>query len=247
MLPKLSHIVSFAAGAAVGAGIEYLLDPDSGKKRRDHYSTLLGEYASDMGDRTRDIGGKAYDRASHAADQARGWAMSTGHRARRRADRWLRHMHRNGHHDTGHQPHVGTMIGATLGALGLGAVLMYALDPQMGRRRRAMVRDQATGRWHDARDYVSHKARHAAGHLKGYAHEARAAFQPDNPTDEQLSERVRAQLGHFTTQAAGIEVAVQEGVVTLRGNVPESERMKIEEGIRAVRGVRNVENQLQTV
>ncbi len=39
-----------------------------------------------------------------------------------------------------------------LAGLGLGAGLMYLLDPQMGRRRRALVRDKAARLAHEAQD-----------------------------------------------------------------------------------------------
>ncbi len=46
-----------------------------------------------------------------------------------------------------HQPEVpyessGTSFFALLGAMGVGAALMYFLDPDSGRRRRALVRDK---------------------------------------------------------------------------------------------------------
>lgn len=245
MLPKISNILSFAAGVAVGAGLEYLLDPDAGHKRRKHYSHALGDYVSDIGDRVRHLGEDAYGRASHTARAARDWTMSTQQHARKRAGGWL-DMYRNGQHD--HDSHLGAgaMLGTALGAMGIGALIMYAFDPQMGQRRRAMVRDQAIGRWNDAREYVSDVARDAAGHIQGYAHEARSVIQGDKPTDQQLEERIRSQLGHLTDQAAGIQVMVQDGVVTLRGNAPQGDRDKIEEGVRGVSGVRNVENELQS-
>lgn len=245
MKQGFTNAFSFIAGMAVGAGIEYLLDPDAGKQRRDYYSHALGDYMQEMGDRVQHFGEDAYDRAGETARAARSWATSAGHRARKQADGWLS-MHRSRHNQSADYQTAGAMVGTAIGALGLGALLMYAFDPQMGRRRRAMARDQAMGRLHDARDYVGEKARYAAGHAKGYAHEARSAFQSDQPTDQQLHERVCSQLGHFTDQAGRIEVFVQGGTVTLRGSASAAEMAKIEEGIRGVRGVRNVENQLQT-
>ncbi len=245
MLPKISNIVSFAAGVAVGAGLEYLLDPDSGQKRRRHYSHTVSDYVSDLGDKVRHLGEDAYGRASHSARTARDWTMARTHHAHQRAGGWLA-MHRNDHHDQDSRMGTGAMISTALGALGVGALIMYIFDPQSGARRRAMARQRAQGRWNEAREYVRGKARYAAGHLQGYAHEARSMFQQDEPTDQQLRERVRAQLGHLTDQASNIQVDVQDGVVTLRGSVPESDREKIEKGIRSIRGVREVANELQT-
>jgi len=41
-----------------------------------------------------------------------------------------------------------------LAGVGVGAGLMYALDPQMGQRRRAQARDTVQELWHDARKEV---------------------------------------------------------------------------------------------
>jgi hypothetical protein len=39
-----------------------------------------------------------------------------------------------------------------LGGIGLGAGLMYLLDPILGKRRRAQLRDQAVHLWHETED-----------------------------------------------------------------------------------------------
>ena len=65
-----------------------------------------------------------------------------------------------------HQPEIhyessGTSFFALLGAMGLGAALMYILDPDSGRRRRAELRDKyAEGRakLHDATEAAVHQA-----------------------------------------------------------------------------------------
>ena len=56
-----------------------------------------------------------------------------------------------------------------LAGLGLGAGLMYAFDPQMGRRRRAQVRDKAVRLAHEARDAAGVVARDAKNRVKGLA------------------------------------------------------------------------------
>jgi hypothetical protein len=56
-----------------------------------------------------------------------------------------------------------------LAGAGLGAGLMYAFDPQMGRRRRAQVRDKAVHLAHDARDVASTVARDVKNRAKGLA------------------------------------------------------------------------------
>jgi hypothetical protein len=57
-----------------------------------------------------------------------------------------------------------------LAGAGIGAGLMYLLDPQTGRRRRALIRDQAVGVAHDASDAAGVVGRDFANKAKGLAH-----------------------------------------------------------------------------
>ena len=63
-----------------------------------------------------------------------------------------------------------------LGGLGLGAGLMYFFDPQMGRRRRALVRDQAVRLGNDAADALRDRTRDLGNRAYGLACEARSGF-----------------------------------------------------------------------
>ena len=63
---------------------------------------------------------------------------------------------------------------AFLTGLCVGAAAMYLLDPQGGRRRRALVRDKAYSWATDAQDYAEKKARHLTNEARGPAHEARS-------------------------------------------------------------------------
>ena len=61
----------------------------------------------------------------------------------------------------------------TLVTLGLGALAMYLFDPQHGRRRRALVRDQMT-----------HARRLLRERAQGNAPDSiRTELEPDRPTD----------------------------------------------------------------
>ena len=59
--------------------------------------------------------------------------------------------------------------------LGSGAALMYFLDPDRGRRRRALVSDQVTGLAHDAQDAIGKKQRDLQNRAKGVWAETRKA------------------------------------------------------------------------
>ncbi|MCA1580786.1 MAG: hypothetical protein LC796_05215 [Acidobacteria bacterium] len=65
---------------------------------------------------------------------------------------------------------------ALLSGLGVGAALMYVLDPERGRRRRALARDKAVAFANKTGDAVSRRSRDLANRAKGLAAEARSAF-----------------------------------------------------------------------
>lgn len=61
--------------------------------------------------------------------------------------------------------------------LGLGAAAMYYLDPDQGRRRRALARDQLTHARRVIRERTSKKARDLRNRAQGLAAEARSAVE----------------------------------------------------------------------
>ena len=55
--------------------------------------------------------------------------------------------------------HVTTTVAVALAAFGLGAAIMYILDPESGSRRRAYARDKALDAANDAVDAIGNTAR----------------------------------------------------------------------------------------
>ena len=53
----------------------------------------------------------------------------------------------------------------------IGAGFMYLFDPQMGRRRRAAIRDKAVHAWNDAGDTVEAKTHDLGNRAKGVLHD----------------------------------------------------------------------------
>ena len=140
----------------------------------------------------------------------------------------------------------GTSFMALIGAAGIGAALMYFLDPDNGRRRRALARDKAAhGRLavHDAAQCVVHDAtnrtRGAIARLQGSI-----AARKEPVDDTVLAERVRAAMGHVITDPHAIEVRVSEGRVTLKGPALPHEIGELVACTERVRGVREVDNRL---
>ncbi len=131
-----------------------------------------------------------------------------------------------------------------LGAAAAGAFSMYLLDPDHGRRRRAVVRDRLVsgiGRLDHATSVASRDLRNRA---RGVAHEVRARFTREEVPDEVLCERVRSRLGWAVSHPGAIEVSALSGRVTLSGAVLESEYVRLLRTVWAVRGVADVEDRL---
>jgi hypothetical protein len=131
-----------------------------------------------------------------------------------------------------------------LRAAGVGAALMYFLDPQLGRRRRAVARDSAIGAGRRAGEWLDKAVRDAQHRVEGTIAEFEALFDSTAPSAEKLVERVRARLGHVASHPHLIDVRTDDGRVTVAGHAPMNEIRGIVSAIYAVRGVRAVDNQL---
>jgi hypothetical protein len=130
----------------------------------------------------------------------------------------------------------------------VGAGLMYLLDPDRGRRRRALIRDQVVHGAHELEDLgggLASKARHLRNRTRGAVLETTARFRRDEVDDPVLEARVRSQLGRMASDSSGITVSAEHGRVTLRGTAPEGEVATLVDSVQNVPGVHDVINRLQ--
>ena len=103
----------------------------------------------------------------------------------------------------------------TLVAAGLGAGLMYLLDPAGGRRRRSLVRDQVRSMLVQTGDAVDVTGRDMRNRAQGVVAEIRSLLRDDGPvSDDLLLRRVRSRIGEVTGHAGGLEATVSDGRVT---------------------------------
>ena len=133
-----------------------------------------------------------------------------------------------------------------LAGAAMGAGLMFLLDPDRGTRRRALARDRILSAGRDAGDDLGARARHLGSRARGLVAGARSRMQAHGEDDDALAERVRAELARVVTQPGGVVVMVEDGVVTLSGQVPAREREDLIAVARWVRGVRDLEDRLET-
>lgn len=138
--------------------------------------------------------------------------------------------------------HVWTKV---LASAALGAVAMYVMDPDKGRRRRALARDKALSVVGDTQYAFGVAARDASHRMQGWRARARRLFaQEGAPDDLRLIERVRARLGRLVSHPHAVQVGANQGRVTLSGPILASEAARLIEAVRMVWGVTEVEDRL---
>lgn len=125
-------------------------------------------------------------------------------------------------------------------AFAVGAATMYYLDPQTGRRRRAIVRDKSAAVGHDVKEAARSKTKRAVDHARGAAARTRAQLANEFVDDDVLRDRVRSKLGHLVD--APIEVEVLDGRVVLSGNLTARGFDELISAISTMPGVQNVES-----
>ena len=130
----------------------------------------------------------------------------------------------------------------------LGALAMYFLDPQEGRRRRARTRDKVlhAGKvLNEARKVTARDTAHRAyGVWAASRRHARKLFTHEDVADGVLVERVRAELGRFVSHPHAIEVVVEGGHITVSGPILSEEVRPLLRCVRHVPGVRAVSDRL---
>lgn len=125
-----------------------------------------------------------------------------------------------------------------------GSALMFMLDPGSGRRRRALVRDQAVRATRKTREELDATARDLANRTSGLGAAAKQRWSNSSVSDQKLVERVRAKLGHVCSHPRAIEVEAHDGRITLRGPVLSSEATGVLSTAGAVPGVTSVHSEL---
>lgn len=127
----------------------------------------------------------------------------------------------------------------------LGVLAMYIFDPVSGRRRRALARDKLARLRKAAQQAARVTLRDLKNRTLGTVAEGRAAFLEDRVDDSVLADRVRSKLGFLVRHPSSINVQASEGRVTLSGPVLTDELQQLIAGVASVRGVRDVENDME--
>lgn len=130
----------------------------------------------------------------------------------------------------------------------MGAGLMYMLDPDRGRRRRARLRDRLVHGAHEAERMggsTASSARHLRNRGRGLVAGARASLRDEQVEDSVLEGRLRAELGRLVQPVGNLRAEVLDGVVRLTGTASAEMQKRVVDGLSRVAGVRGVHSQLR--
>lgn len=129
--------------------------------------------------------------------------------------------------------------------LGLGAGLMYFLDPQHGERRRNMVRNKANQFVNDIDESINIAMQDARNRARGVLSEMTARLSDERIPDWILEERLRSNLGRTGRYTRGINIRADQGRIYLSGPALREDQDTLVKAAMRTRGVHGVENQLQ--
>ena len=125
-----------------------------------------------------------------------------------------------------------------------GAAAMYLLDPETGRRRRALVRERSAGAARDLQDSVRSAGCDASNRMRGRIAETQSHMAGEAVDDDTLHDRIQAKIGHLVDRPSAIDVDVVDGHVVLSGEAPDDEAAALARYIAGMQGVADVENRL---
>ncbi len=138
-----------------------------------------------------------------------------------------------------------TRAGWALGGVGLGAGLMYWMDPRSGRTRRVHAQEKADRALWAMGSGIEVVGRDMAHRTRGLFCKARGRLHAEEVDEVTLEARVRSALGRFCSHPGAIEVSCREGRVALKGAILAKEVKPVLACVRRVRGVREVVDDLE--
>mgnify|MGYP003291198322 CR=1 FL=1 len=136
--------------------------------------------------------------------------------------------------------------GLTFGtALGLGTAAMFLLDPDRGKRRRAMLRDKVNWCTRKTREGLRVTAGDFNNRARGITSTLQSKFSSAEIDDGVIVDRVRAKLGRIVSHPHAIKVTAIDGHVLLSGPILEKEVDNLLACVSRVDGVTDVTNNLE--
>ncbi len=131
-----------------------------------------------------------------------------------------------------------------LGGIGLGAGLMFILDPDRGKTRRAQARGQAGTLLHRAEAILETRTGGLGSRAQRLVTAATSVFRPPVVTDEELVVRLHSELSRVLSNAGSIQVSVAHGRVTFSGPILAQDVRPLIESAARLPGVKHIDNHL---
>ena len=128
---------------------------------------------------------------------------------------------------------------------GVGAGVMYLLDPVGGGQRRALARDKAVSAFNTSGDSLRKASKDLGNRTKGLYSTVSSRLRKEEVSDRKLTARVRSLLGHHVSHPRAITVNAEGGTVTLGGAVLASELADLLAAVEAEPGVKGLLNHLE--
>jgi osmotically-inducible protein OsmY len=133
---------------------------------------------------------------------------------------------------------------AKMAAVGIGSALIaYLFDPERGKSRRARLSDQTKSRIRKVQDATRQQMEYQSNRLKGLAHELKSDGPPADLDDDLIRQKIKSEV-IGPAQLANVEIDVRNGVVTISGELEDSQYRRLARDIAKVPGVESVD-QLQ--
>ena len=137
------------------------------------------------------------------------------------------------------------VAGTAIGLVGTATGIVWGrlFDPSSGRRRRAMIRDRTAAYLRRGGRKAGRLGSHSRGFAKRATHLREVRKDYDDAT---LADKIKSEIFRPADVPKGrININVQNGLVQLRGEIPQQELIEeLEAQVRRIHGVRDVENLL---
>jgi hypothetical protein len=127
----------------------------------------------------------------------------------------------------------------------VGAAAMYLLDPDKGKRRRAIARDKLRSIAAQSTEFAGKATRDFSHRMQGVRAQVRRPSRDQAPPDDLvLIERARSRMGRVVSHPHAIQIGANGGRITLSGPILADEVDALLDAIRSVPGVSSVDNHL---
>ena len=130
---------------------------------------------------------------------------------------------------------------AKMAVVGIGtAIVAYLFDRDRGKGRRAQLLDQTKSRVRRVAEAARQQAEYQSNRLEGLTHQFKAGESGDDLDDATIRQKVKSEV-MGPAELSMIEVDVRNGVVTLSGDLEDSQYRDLMKKIMKISGVQAVD------